>query len=94
MAAAESVHFDIHVTGKVQGVWFRKSAVQQAWQSGITGYAMNRDDGSVFLEAEGPREALETFVAWCRIGPPKAHVENVEVTEGPVQGHTVFETRY
>lgn len=87
-------HYDIRVTGKVQGVWYRKSAVQQAWEMGVTGYAMNLDDGSVRIEAEGTREALDRFVAWCRTGPPKARVDELEAIEGPVQGYTVFETRH
>lgn len=90
----ERLHFDIRVTGKVQGVWYRKSAVQEAWQLGITGYAMNLDDGSVRIEAEGTREALDRFVAWCRVGPPRAKVADVQVSEGPLTGFPVFETRY
>ncbi|MBS1582280.1 MAG: acylphosphatase [Bacteroidetes bacterium] len=90
----ERLHFDIRVTGKVQGVWYRKSAVQEAWQLGITGYAMNLDDGSVRIEAEGTREALDRFVAWCRVGPPRAKIADVQVNEGPLTGFPVFETRY
>lgn len=90
----ERLHLDIRVIGKVQGVWYRKTAVQQAWQLGITGYAMNLEDGSVRIEAEGTREALDRFLDWCRVGPPKAKVQEVQATEGPLQGHTVFETRY
>lgn len=87
-------HYDIRVTGKVQGVQYRKSSVQQAWEMGVTGYAMNMDDGSVRIEAEGTREALDRFVAWCRVGPPNARVAHVQVTEAPLQDHTVFETRH
>lgn len=90
----ERLHVDIRVTGKVQGVWYRKSAVREAWQLGLTGHVMNLDDGSVRIEAEGPREALDRFVAWCRVGPSRAKVADVQVSEGPLRGFTVFETRY
>lgn len=89
----EVLHYDIDVTGHVQGVWYRRTAVERAAQFGLTGYAMNRPDGSVHLEAEGPREALDRFVAWCHTGPPLARVQQVEVTESAVQGFTTFETR-
>lgn len=89
----ERVHFDLRITGKVQGVWYRKSAVEVALQIGIAGFAMNLPDGSVRIEAEGPREALERFVEWCRTGPPRAVVEHVYLTDGPLVEHMGFETR-
>ena len=89
----EVLHYDIDVTGHVQGVWYRKTAVEQAMHLGLTGYAMNLPDGSVHLEAEGPREALDRFVAWCRVGPPRARVADVHVQEGALAGFPTFETR-
>ncbi|MFT3885825.1 MAG: acylphosphatase [Flavobacteriales bacterium] len=89
----ERVHYDIDVTGTVQGVWYRRTAVEQATGLGLVGYAMNLPDGSVHLEAEGPREALDRFVAWCRIGPPRARVHQVAVREGALVHFNVFETR-
>lgn len=89
----ERFHIDMRIRGKVQGVWYRKSAVEEALRLGVAGFAMNLPDGSVRIEAEGPRETLDRFVEWCRIGPPRAVVERVEVTEGPLVEHAGFETR-
>ena len=89
----EVIHLDLRISGTVQGVWYRKSAVEEARRSGITGFAMNLADGTVRIEAEGTRQALDLFTAWCRVGPPRARVDSVEVTEGPVVGYAVFETR-
>lgn len=86
-------HIDLRITGRVQGVWYRKSAVEEALRLGVTGFAMNLPDGSVRIEAEGPQEALDRFVAWCQVGPPRAMVENVMVSTGPFVGYPVFETR-
>lgn len=86
-------HIDVRITGKVQGVWYRKSAAEEALRSGVTGFAMNLPDGSVRIEAEGPQESLDRFLAWCRTGPPRAVVESVAVTDGPVIGYRHFETR-
>ncbi|MGZ6125704.1 MAG: acylphosphatase [Myxococcales bacterium] len=70
---------DVVVTGRVQGVFYRHSAQQEAMRLGLVGEVRNLPDGSVEVIAEGPRDRLEEFVAWCRRGPPSAEVENVRV---------------
>ncbi|GIV38188.1 MAG: acylphosphatase [Cyclobacteriaceae bacterium] len=84
-------HLTIKVTGKVQGVYYRASAAEEARLLGIAGLVRNEPDGSVYLEAEGPEEALQTFVAWCRRGPARARVNNIEVSEGNLKNYTSFE---
>ncbi len=70
------VHFIIR--GRVQGVFFRASAQDEARLRQLTGWVRNRSDGAVELVAEGSDKALEAFTAWCRRGPPGAHVEALE----------------
>ncbi|MCS7062131.1 MAG: acylphosphatase [Anaerolineae bacterium] len=65
------------VEGIVQGVNFRQSAAHQARALGLTGWIMNRIDGSVETIAEGPRNALEAYLDWLRRGPPAAVVRGV-----------------
>lgn len=65
------------ITGRVQGVWYRASARNEGERLGLTGWVMNRADGGVEAMAEGPREKLDTFVTWCRRGPPAARVDDV-----------------
>lgn len=69
----------ILVTGRVQGVFYRASALEEAQRLGLTGWVRNLPDGGVEAVAEGPREAVEGFVAWCREGPPAARVDDVRV---------------
>lgn len=88
-----TLHLDLRISGTVQGVRYRRCAVQEADRLGVTGYAMNLADGTVRIEAEGDREALDRFVAWCRKGPSRAVVERVEVLEGALVGYSSFETR-
>jgi acylphosphatase len=78
------------VRGRVQGVFYRASTVEKAQQLGITGFVRNEPEGSVYIEAEGEDEALQQFVAWCRIGPPRAAVIDVEIQELPPSGFTSF----
>ena len=87
------VHFDITVRGQVQGVWYRKTAVETATRLGLVGYAMNRADGAVFIEAEGDEARLNEFLSWCAQGPPLARVETVEHHPGRLKGYRHFETR-
>ena len=66
------------VTGRVQGVFFRASTRDFALQLGVTGYAKNRDDGSVEVLASGSTEALAALFAWLHHGPPAARVVHVQ----------------
>ncbi len=75
--------FRVRVTGRVQGVGFRWSAVHEARQLGLRGWVRNSPDGSVEVEAEGSPRALEDFLAWLRRGPAGAFVRNVEVHSVP-----------
>jgi len=74
----ERVRIIIH--GRVQGVFFRSTAIKEANRLGLSGYVRNRADGTVEAVAEGQREELEQFVAWCRHGPTLAHVERVDIS--------------
>ena len=76
-----SVHSRVHVriAGRVQGVYYRASALQQAQKLGLTGWVMNCPDGSVVAVAEGATAGLEEFIAWCRQGPSGARVSRIDV---------------
>jgi acylphosphatase len=67
------------VKGRVQGVYFRASTVQQARHLDLTGWVMNRHDGSVELVAEGRSDNIEDLIAWCRQGPQGARVDKVDL---------------
>lgn len=80
----ERVH--IWVSGKVQGVWYRATTVEEAKKLGLTGWVRNLPDGRVEIVAEGPRESLERLIAWCHEGPPLAVVDEVKVVWEPYTG--------
>jgi acylphosphatase len=73
---------DLHaiVRGRVQGVGFRLSTLRKAGSLALCGWVMNRDDGTVELVAQGPREALDTLLGWLSCGPAGARVSAVEHT--------------
>ena len=75
----------IFVYGKVQGVFFRYHTRRKAQSLGIKGWVKNREDGSVEILADGMEETLKNFVRWCRLGPPDARVEKIEIIEEKIK---------
>jgi acylphosphatase len=69
------------VSGRVQGVYYRGTAVSQARAVGISGYARNLPDGRVEVLVQGPQAAVEAFIQWLWIGSVAAKVTGVEVRE-------------
>ncbi len=81
-----------HVSGRVQGVWYRASTREQARALGLWGHALNLDDGRVEVLACGPPAAVRQLCDWLWKGPPGARVTGVDVEEVPVQDPDGFVT--
>ncbi|WP_016854880.1 acylphosphatase [Halomonas smyrnensis] len=69
------------VSGRVQGVWYRRATQERARQAGVTGYAINLADGRVEVLLCGAREDVEAVTVWLWQGPPNAEVTSVESEE-------------
>lgn len=80
MTSEETVRAEIIVSGRVQGVGFRRFARNAAERFGVDCNPINLRNGSVFVFAEGRCEALELLINELRKGPTFAHVEDVDVT--------------
>jgi len=81
------------VTGRVQNVWYRDSCRSEALLRDVAGWVCNRADGSVEAVFEGLPAAVAEMISWCRVGPPRARVDHVEVCEEPVLGEVGFVIR-
>ncbi|HEX9263405.1 MAG TPA: acylphosphatase [Candidatus Binatia bacterium] len=93
--SAETGRVHLRIVGRVQGVYFRASAHQEAQKRGLAGWVMNCSDGSVRLIAEGDGIKLEELIAWCHCGPAGAHVTDVEIRwETPEHTFRGFSIRY
>lgn len=78
------------VAGRVQGVFYRASAAEQAKRLGLSGWVRNCDDGTVEVVAAGEREALSIFAGWLWRGPRLARVTQVTVEDYDADGHAGF----
>lgn len=79
----ERARLALHIKGRVQGVFFRASARDEARRLGLTGWIRNEADGSVTAEAQGPAAPLQAFVTWCHKGPAAANVTAVRTADRP-----------
>lgn len=86
MTIDERARIRIVVTGRVQGVFFRRAAAEQARTLSIAGWARNLNDGSVEIVGEGERQNLQLLLAWAHQGPPHARVNAVQVQWQPCVG--------
>ncbi len=87
--------FQIMVSGRVQGVFYRDFVRTEAEKLDIVGYVRNLGSGNVEIVAEGEDKKVEKFLAVCRKGPLMAFVKNVDAKEEPPTGEfDGFDIRY
>ncbi len=85
----------VHVSGRVQGVFFRYEVREQASRLGVGGWVRNTRDGRVEAVFEGERSRVGEVLKFCHRGPPGASVSGVEVEwEEPTGEFSGFEVRY
>ena len=74
-------------TGRVQGVGFRYFAACAAQKLGLTGWVANNWDGSVTLEAQGPRTQLDELVPLIERSNRWARIDGMTVEPLPPAEH-------
>lgn len=84
----------VRVTGRVQGVFFRAWARDQAKTHDVKGWIRNCSDGSVEGHLEGDEAAVRWLIDLIYDGPGGARVDRVEAQDTDVQGFTSFEVRH
>lgn len=78
------------VGGRVQGVFFRASAREQAMRLGVTGYARNLVGGRVEVLLCGEIAAVAQLRDWLRTGSPAAQVTGVACEPLDYRPHVGF----
>jgi len=69
----------VHVSGRVQGVFFRYETKSLADELGVKGWVRNLPDGRVEAVFEGEETLVRRMIDFCRKGPPGARVTGVEI---------------
>lgn len=85
-----NVSYLAHISGKVQGVYFRASSQQQAIEYGISGYARNLADGDVEVLMCGEQNNVAKMLEWLNQGPSTAKVDKVDIKQVEWQQHNFF----
>ncbi|MGD9843680.1 MAG: acylphosphatase [Steroidobacteraceae bacterium] len=96
MTDSQSTTRRFWVSGRVQGVFYRASAREQALRLNLRGYAKNLPDGRVEVMASGEPAALASLEEWLWQGSLGAEVMDVEteaVAVEVVERYTSFVTR-
>lgn len=78
-------NYRLKISGKVQKVRYRLTALEVGEKLGVKGYIMNLDNGDVFAEIEAEEKILDEFILWCKKGPEKSIVEDIEITESDLK---------
>jgi acylphosphatase len=89
----QQVRLTAWVRGRVQGVGFRWWTRSRALELGLTGWALNLDDGRVEVVAEGPRAACEALLAALRSTATPGRVALVVEQWSTARGETTFVER-
>ena len=84
----------LSITGRVQGVFFRAWASEEAARLGVTGWVRNCPDGRVEAHVEGEERPVEQMIDRLRQGPPSASVENVRIWDVDTFEYEDFEVRH
>jgi len=70
----------ILVSGRVQGVGYRRFIEKQALSLKLKGTVQNLANGDVEIMVHGPVADVDQLVAMAKQGPPFAHVREVAVS--------------
>jgi acylphosphatase len=91
--AGTPVRRRIRASGRVQGVFFRDATRRAAEREGVAGWVRNCGDGTVEAVFEGPVDAVERMVSFCRESPGRAEVSSLDVSEEEPEGLPGFSVR-
>lgn len=85
------LHQRFLISGKVQGVFFRKYTQAKALELKLNGAVRNLSTGQVEAWASGEEESLMALEKWLWTGSPMCAVTNVEVFEAQKQSWEGFQ---
>ena len=94
---AKYVHLRFEVTGKVQGVFFRKSTKKQADKLKVMGWVQNTHRKTVIGEAQGTNEQMQAMKQWLREDAsqiPKGQGSKIRVQDARFEEKNIAECTF
>ena len=67
------------ISGKVQGVYFRKYTQEVSIKNTVNGWVQNLKNGDVECILEGSQRNVEKVIEWCHIGPQNSRVDKIDI---------------
>ena len=74
-------NYQFLISGKVQGVWYRKTICENAKKKGFSGYVRNLPDGRVEAGAKLEDDDFTEFISILEEGSMLSRVDNIEQYE-------------
>jgi len=66
------------ITGRVQGVNFRKNTQQKAKKLSLTGTIQNNPDGCVTAIVQGTEKNIQALTTWMKTNPGLSNIETIQ----------------
>ena len=85
--SSDYIRVHLIISGKVQGVYFRKHTQDISLQNNVYGWVKNLLNGDVECVLEGLKSNIDKVMIWCHQGPPNSRVDNVEIKYEEFTGH-------
>ena len=86
-------NYQFIISGKVQGVWYRKTIAEKAKQKGFCGFVKNLPDGRVEAGACLEDDDFAVFIDILETGSMLSRVDNIEQFESNEVFTKAFEVR-
>ncbi len=80
----------VHISGLVQGVFFRDFIKKSADRLAVKGFVRNIEDGRVEVVIEGEVDNVNAMTEICRRGSPHSHVKRIDIKDEKFQNFTQF----
>jgi acylphosphatase len=77
--SSEYIRAHLIISGKVQGVYFRKHTCDISIQNNVFGWVKNLPNGNVECILEGLKSNVDKVIRWCHQGPPNSRVDKVQI---------------
>lgn len=85
-----TVRQHVHVSGRVQGVFYRDTCRRFAEERGVAGWVRNLLNGDVEAVFEGRPDDVAAMAHWAAEGPPAARVTSCTGVAEEPEGLTGF----